>query len=488
MKLKHTDNYSKKCTIAVFVKIDKEIPAVQTFSEEYKNAFERLVKEKNYTINMAFANGCSKETRLLFISFREVKKYTEETWKKAGYLLVSAMKENKITEIDVDMSALFAEIASADSYTAFCTGILLAGYNFTKYLGERRLKEVHTIKSVTLVSEHKKDIAYALESAEKIAKNVCLARDLVNEPSNVINSLSFTQIMKKETSERKISATILDEKQLKTLGMNGILGVNAGSKNPPRVFIANYKHSKAKKTIVLVGKGITFDTGGISLKPADGMHTMKVDMAGAAAVCSALCLIADKGLKANVIAIAPLTDNKTGSAAINPGDILKMYNGTTVEILSTDAEGRLILADALSYGIGKYKPDYIIDIATLTGACSVALGQWASAVMGTDKLLIDTIKEAGEETYERVWELPMFDEYKDHIKSPIADISNTGGRMGGAILAGQFLSYFTEGAKWAHIDIAGTAYFDKASGYISQGGTGVGVQLLAKTVEKLIEH
>ena len=192
-------------------------------------------------------------------------------------------------------------------------------------------------------------------------------------------------------------------------------------------------------------------------------------------------------LDANVTAICPLTDNKTGSGAINPGDILKMYNGVTVEVVNTDAEGRLILADALAYGIDKYKPDYIIDIATLTGACSIALGRHATGLLSTDDKLSRAIKDAGDDTYERVWELPMFDEYKEQIKSDVADIKNTGGRNAGTITAAQFLSYFTEGTKWAHLDIACTSISDSNDKYLTKGATGVGVYLLEKTIEKLIE-
>lgn len=488
MKLKHSINYGKKHTIAIFVKVEKEEPIVCTFNKQYQELFNKLVKDKYYTISMPFSVAHSDNTRILFVTYREVKNYTHETWKIAGNSLVNAMNENRIEDIEIDMAALFAEIASEDSYTSFCNGIILSNYAFTKYLSEKQLKDIHFIKNIILVSEHKKETEHAIEEASKTAKSVFWTRDMVNEPSNVINSVTFVERAKKEAASRKITATIIDEKQLKTLAMNGILGVNAGSKNPPRIFIAQYKNPKAKKTILLVGKGVTFDTGGMCLKSAEGMVTMKDDMAGAAAVCGALFLISDRNVEANVIAITPLTDNKTGSGAINPGDILKMYNGITVEVDNTDAEGRLILADALAYGIKKYKPDYTIDIATLTGACSIALGKWASGLMSKDDTLIKAIKEAGEETYERVWTLPMFDEYKDSVKSQIADIKNTGGRLGGAMVAAQFISYFTEGAKWAHIDIASTSYFDKPKGYIPQGATGVGVMLLTKTVEKLIEN
>ena len=487
MKLKHTINFIKKHTVAIFVKVEKEAPKVCTFNDEYIKLFNSLVKDKYYTTSTPFAFGFANNTRVIFITYKEVKNYMYETWKNAGSSLISIMKHLHIDDIEVDMAELFAEIASEESYIQFCLGIILSSYNFDNYLGDKRKKECSSIKNILLVSEHKKDTENAISKANQIASNIFWARDMVNEPSNVINSLTFIDRAKKQTELRKIISTVLTEKELKTLNMNGILGVNAGSKNPPRVFIAQYKKTKAKKHILLVGKGITFDTGGMSLKPADSMLGMKDDMAGAAAVCGALFLISDMNLDANVTVICPLTDNKTGSAAINPGDVLKMHNGVTVEIISTDAEGRLILADALAYGIKKYNPDYVIDIATLTGACSIALGRHATGLMSNDQDLTNALIDAGNDTYERVWELPMFEEYKEQIKSDIADIKNTGGRYGGTITAAQFLSYFTEEAKWAHLDIAATSYSDTDDKYISKGATGVGVYLLAKTVEKLID-
>lgn len=487
MKLKHTINFIKKHTVAVFVKVEKEAPKVCTFNEEYIKLFNSLAKDKYYTISTPFAFGFTSNTRVIFITYREVKNYMYETWKNAGASLIKIMKDLSIDDIEVDMAELFAEIASEESYVQFCLGIILSSYSFDNYLGDKRLKDRVNIKNILLVSEHKKYTENAIDKASCIANSIFWARDMVNEPSNAVNSLTFVDMAKKQSESRKITTSVLNEKELKALGMNGILGVNQGSKNPPRVFIAQYKKDKSKKNILLVGKGITFDTGGMSLKPADSMLGMKDDMAGAAAVCGALFLISDMNLDANVTVICPLTDNKTGSSAINPGDILKMHNGVTVEVVNTDAEGRLILADALSYGIKKYNPDFVIDIATLTGACSIALGRNATGLMSNDNELTQALKEAGDDTYERVWELPMFEEYKEQIKSDIADIKNTGGRYAGTITAAQFLSYFTEGAKWAHLDIACTSYSDCNSKYISKGGTGVGVYLLAKTVEKLTD-
>lgn len=487
MKLKHTINFIKKHTVAVFVKVEKEQLKVCSFNEEYIKLFNSLVKDKYYTTSTPFAFAFASNTRVIYITYKEVKNYMYETWKNAGASLVKIMKDLHIDDIEVDMAELFAEIASEESYIQFCLGIMLSSYSFDNYLGNKRLKEQSNIKNILLVSEHKKDTENAISKANQIASSIFWARDIVNEPSNVINSLTFVDRAKKQAESRKITTTVLTEKELKTLGMNGILGVNAGSKNPPRVFVAQYKKAKAKKHILLVGKGITFDTGGMNLKPSTSMLGMKDDMAGAAAVCGALFLISDMNLEANVTVVCPLTDNKTGSAAINPGDILKMYNGVTVEVVNTDAEGRLILADALAYGIKKYNPDFVIDIATLTGACSIALGKHASGLMSNDNALSSAIRDAGNDTYERVWELPMFDEYKEDIKSDIADIKNSGGRYAGTITAAQFLSYFTEGARWAHLDIAGTDMSDVSVKYISKGATGVGVYLLAKTVEKLVD-
>lgn len=487
MILKHNVAFIKKDTVAVFVKVQEDKHQVCSFNEEYIELFNNLVKDNYYTTSTPFAFAFSKNTRVIFITYREIKDYAYETWKCAGASLVNIMKQLHIENIEVDMAHLFSEIGSRYAYTHLCLGMILATYSFDNYLGEKRLKNKAKIENILLISDNKEDTETAIEEAFKIAKSIFWARDMVNEPSNVINSITFIERAKKEAEIRNITTTILDENQLKTLNMNGILGVNAGSKNPPRLFIAEYKGENAKKNILLVGKGVTFDTGGMSLKPSDSMMGMKDDMAGAAAVCGALFLIADMKINANVTVICPLTDNKTGSNAINPGDILKMYNGVTVEVLNTDAEGRLILADALAYGIDKYKPDYTIDIATLTGACVIALGKHATGLMSKDTKLSEALNLAGKITFERVWELPMFEEYKEQLKSNIADIKNIGGREAGTITAAQFLSYFTENTKWAHLDIACTSYSDTDEKYISKGGTGVGVFLLAKTVEKLIE-
>ncbi len=489
MTVKHSKSYNKGNTIAVFVKVEENKNVLCSFENEHKELFEELVANNNFESSMPFAIAYAKSNRIIFVTYREVENYMSETWRVAGSLLVDAMKINAIKDIDVEIAPLFAEIGSIDSYKDFCSGMLLTTYTFNKYLGEKRSKHINKINSITLVSEHKEDTEVAIKEALHVYNAVSWTRDMVNEPSNVVNSITFVESAKKECESRGIKTTVIEKDEMEKCGLNGILAVNAGSHNPPKMLIAHYEHKNAKKTIVLVGKGVTFDTGGMSLKPDASMYGMKDDMAGAASVFGALYLISDSELEVNVIAIAPLTDNKTGGNAQNPGDIIRMYNGVTVEVANTDAEGRIILGDALAYGVEKFNPDYIIDIATLTGACTVALGRIATALFSNDSDLVDCMKEAGNETYERVWELPMFKEYEDYIKSDVADIMNIGGKNGGgAINAAFFLYNFIGDTKWAHLDIAGTAFISKARYYEPKNATGVGVRLLESFAKKVASN
>ena len=273
--------------------------------------------------------------------------------------------------------------------------------------------------------------------------------------------------------------TVFDKKKIVELGMGGLLAVNKGSEQPPTFVILDYKpKGKAKKTIALVGKGVTFDSGGISLKPAQGMDEMKSDMSGAAVVIAAIEAAASLGLPLRVVGLVPATDNMPGGSAQKPGDVITTMSGITVEVGNTDAEGRLILADALFYAKKEYNPDVIIDLATLTGACIVALGNSVAGLFSNDEKLAESIFEAGQSSGEKVWRLPLWDEYDELIKSDVADVHNTGGRGAGTITAAKFLEKFIDGHKhWAHIDIAGPAFWAKG-GSKTPGATGFGVRLL----------
>ncbi|MCP4293350.1 MAG: leucyl aminopeptidase [bacterium] len=330
-----------------------------------------------------------------------------------------------------------------------------------------------------------KDLRAGAAEAQKFVAGCFFARALVNEPPNIQTPVHLAESAKKMAKEENLKCKILTVPQMKKLNMGGLLGVGQGSANPPRLISLEYRGGKSKKspTIALVGKGVTFDTGGISLKPGASMDLMKSDMGGAAAVLGATKIIAQLGLDVNLITIIPTAENMPDGNAIRPADVLTMANGKTVEVLNTDAEGRLILADALWYA-GRSKPDYIMDAATLTGACVVALGTHFAGLMSNSSELIDSLKQAGGETFERVWHLPLIDEHKDAMKGTWGDLKNLGPREGGAMTAAGFLAHFVpEETQWAHIDIAGPSYAERPATLTPVGGTGFGARLMARAVQ-----
>jgi len=307
------------------------------------------------------------------------------------------------------------------------------------------------------------------------------ARTLANRPGNVIHPAELAAEAKKLAGSSKLlGCTVFDEKQLAAKGMGGILAVGSGSAHKPRLIVLKYTPSgrKAgnKATIALVGKAITFDSGGISIKPAQNMGEMKLDKSGGIVVMATMKALAELGLELNVYGIIPSAENLPSGTSYRPGDIVKTFSGKTVEIDNTDAEGRMILCDALSYAV-KQKCDVIIDIATLTGACKVALGQYMAGLMGNDDELMKQLRKAAEDSGEKVWPLPSSDEYADEMKSRIADLKNSGSRWGGACTAAAFLRQFIDKKKWAHVDIAGVEMFEKATEFTSEGSSGFGVRL-----------
>nr|MDA8087731.1 leucyl aminopeptidase [Nitrospiraceae bacterium] len=283
---------------------------------------------------------------------------------------------------------------------------------------------------------------------------------------------------------------VIEKKEAEKLGMGAFLSVARGSHEPPKFIVLTYENAKATKTktktspVALVGKSITFDSGGISIKPSDGMEKMKYDMAGGAAVLGAIKAASELDMPVNVLGILPAAENLPGGSASKPGDIVRTITGKTVEIINTDAEGRLALADAIGYA-AKSNPKAIIDVATLTGACSIALGNEAIAMMGNNEELIGAIKEASEDTNERVWRMPLYDEYKEYIESDVADLKNSGGRSGSLVTAGYFLKEFAGDTPWVHLDIASTAWADKDKPYIHKGATGMGVRLLLSFLKNM---
>jgi leucyl aminopeptidase len=359
------------------------------------------------------------------------------------------------------------------SAQAIAEGALLGLYSFTKY----KRPEYENIKEMLLVVREE-EIAPILERAigkgKLIAEAVNLARDMGNEPANYMTPDRMAQIAQEMAGKYDLEIKIFDREDMEATGMGALLGVAKGSNQPPKLIILSYRGDEgSEKTLGFLGKGITFDSGGISIKPSDGM----ADMAGAAAVMTTLVAIAQLKPKINVTAIIPAAENLPSGSALKPGDVLKAMNGKTIEVMSTDAEGRLILADALSYA-RELELSPLIDLATLTGACRVALGMLYSGLFGNDQDLIDKVLGAAQRTGEKMWYMPMPEEYKEQIKSEIADIKNTGNRYGGALTAALFLAEFVDDTPWVHIDMAGPRLSNKEGGYIVKGATGFGVRTL----------
>lgn len=357
-------------------------------------------------------------------------------------------------------------------------GLLLANYQFLKYFkAEAREKKENLLKTLEVSSEVSEA---ACQELTNIYEAVSWARTMVNEPVSYLNAEQLAEEMKVLAQNANISATVLEKTQLESLKMGGILAVNQGSIDPPTLTILEYKpeNPQNEKPIVLVGKGVVYDTGGLSLKPTpNSMDSMKSDMGGAACVAGAIYLAAKQQLPLHIIALVPATDNRPGLNAYAPGDVVTMFNGLTVEVLNTDAEGRMILADALAYS-KKFNPELVMDAATLTGAAHRAVGEHATCIMGNaEEKYFELLTAAGEASYERTVRFPFWEEYGEEMKSPIADLKNLGGPTAGMITAGKFLENFVE-APFIHMDIAGPAWRTGDNGYRTKGGTGVGVRLL----------
>ena len=366
-------------------------------------------------------------------------------------------------------------------------GALLGLYRYDRYRTLPKHEQAKRVDAITIVAEQARDATGAKRGAAKgqvIAESVAYARDLINGPGNVITPAYLANEAKRIAKEFKLKCEVIPFEELKRQGFGGIVGVGQGSANPPCFIVLEYAPTaKPKATFALCGKGITFDSGGISIKPADKMEQMKYDMSGAAAVLGTMKAAATLKLPARVIGIIGAAENLPSATSQRPGDILKTLSGKTVEVINTDAEGRLVLADCLHYA-KRYKPDCVVDLATLTGACVIALGSEAIGLFSKDERVVKRITDAGETTHERVWRLPLWDEYLQIIKSDVADLKNAGNREAGATTAAKFLEEFAEGLPWAHLDIAGTAWTERDKPYNPKGAVGVGVRLLVNLMER----
>jgi leucyl aminopeptidase len=372
---------------------------------------------------------------------------------------------------------------------AITEGALLGLYLFRKHITKEEDK-IGEVKQLSIVSSDKAQpqLEAGSNKGRILAEVTNLARDMVNEPANYMTPIHMAEAAKKLAGSYRLEINVLEREQMAELGMGALLGVAQGSRQPPKFITLYYKGKESTELdIALAGKGITFDSGGISIKPSEKLEEMKGDMAGGAAVMAALAGIAQLKPKINVMAIGPATENLPDGNALKPGDVLTAMNGKTIEIISTDAEGRLILADALSYA-KKQGAKLMIDIATLTGAIRIALGDICTGAFGNNQELTNKVIAAGAEAGELIWQMPMYDEYKEQNKSDIADIKNVGGRLAGAITAAKFLAEFVGDTPWVHLDIAGTSLGEKERGYQVKGATGVPVRTLINLVLSLAKE
>ena len=379
-------------------------------------------------------------------------------------------------------------IALESAAQAVTEGALLGLYAFRKYITKKD-DEYTEIKQLLIAgnSEAKPLLEQGRTNGKILAEAANVARDMVNEPANYMTPSHMAEAATKLAESYGLEVSVLEREQMTELGMGALLGVAQGSQQPPKFIVLHYRGSNSGKIdVALVGKGVTFDSGGISIKPSEGMADMKGDMAGGAAVMAAVSAIARLKPKVNVTAIIPATENMPGGNALKPGDILTAMNGKTIEVLNTDAEGRLILADALAYA-RKLGAKYIIDVATLTGACKIALGDVCTGAFSNNQRLMNKVIAAGNESGELIWPMPMYDEYKEKLKSDVADIKNIGNRYAGAITAAKFLGEFIDGTPWVHLDIAGTSESTKEQGHLVKGATGVTVRTLVNLVLSLIK-
>ncbi|MFZ5845256.1 MAG: leucyl aminopeptidase [Patescibacteria group bacterium] len=421
--------------------------------------------------------------RVLLVGLGEPSKLAMFDWQTTTARIGRECKAVKAKRLAVAIpEEVLSALGTPEAAQGLVVGVALGTYVFLKHKAEAEQKKEKPLEEVYLLTAAGKlnSVSAGLELGQVVSRAVAFSRDLVNEPPSTTTPSYLGEVARAVSQgSRVISCEVLGPEQMKKLGMEAILGIARGSDEEPRFIKLAYKGG-GRKTVCLVGKGITFDTGGLSLKPSEGMQTMKLDMAGAAAILAIFQALRELKPKLNVVGLIAATENMPGGRAIKPGDIVRALNGKTIEILNTDAEGRVILSDALSYAAERVKPDVLIDLATLTGACMVALGEEIAGIFGTDVKLVGQLKEAARASGERLWELPLAADYQETLKSTVADLKNiTGSKYGGAITAALFLKEFVpEGIPWVHLDIAGPAFAEKDAPLTPKGGTGFGVRTI----------
>ncbi len=463
--------------ISVVYLADKEADFSEySFTTSELEYIKKQIQNEKTSIDV---NSYFKRSYVRIIPGDKEKHEAEESLRRVASDLIPLLKEHNEQEIVV------VDVSDEPDLTyAFLEGFGLGQYRFLKYRTQKEKSEENFVKEIQVLSNGVDDLA--IKNLEVTCSAVFQARDLVNEPVSFLTATQLGKEFQRMGDESGFTVDVFSKKKIESLKLGGLLAVNKGSVEPPTFSVMEWKPSNAKndKPIVLVGKGIVYDTGGLSLKPTSSMLGMKSDMAGAATVAGVMYAVASGNLPYHIIGLVPATDNRPDGNAYTPGDVIKMHNGKTVEVINTDAEGRIVLADALSFA-KQYEPEFVMDFATLTGSASVAIGPQGVVAMGNaDDTIFNSLIRSGYDTYERVVKLPFWEEYNEMIKSDIADIKNAGGREAGAITAGKFLEHFTN-YPWIHIDIAPMAYLDKKDYYRGKGATGIGIRLFLKFIASL---
>ncbi|RJP17493.1 MAG: leucyl aminopeptidase [Candidatus Abyssobacteria bacterium SURF_5] len=442
-------------------------------------------KAKSNTTALLHVFGQLPSERLVLVGLGKKAEFNLEKLRQAAGVSAAFARDKGFKTAVSTLHSQGLEDAGAEMIgQAVAEGTLLALYRFGKYKTEKETVQEFSKQLETLIlperdKQRRADLQKGASAGEKISMAVGHARDMISEPAGVLTPSAMADRAKELARRHGFKCTVLSPDQIKKQGMGAFLAVAQGSHQPPRFIILEHKGAGSEKPLVFVGKAITFDSGGISIKPSEGMEEMKHDMSGGAAVIGALSAAAMLKLPVNIVGLIPATENLPGGGAYRPGDVLRSMSGITIEVISTDAEGRLILSDALAYA-ARYKPAAIVDLATLTGACVIALGHINTGLMGNNEEFLAKIEAASKETSEKVWRLPLDEEYAEQIKSDIADVKNVGGRPAGTITAGLFLKKFVGDFPWAHLDIAGTAWIKESRPYIPKGATGIGVRLLTQ--------
>jgi leucyl aminopeptidase len=452
---------------------------------EWKGFISDLMKQGDFTgeffqCRLLYTHGALPAKRVLLTGLGKKGEFDLEKWRGAASKAGQFIRDSGIKQFVFPIKK-FDGLSEEELAESFVTGLMLGTYEFNEFktLERDKIKEIGEVILLGETAEEVKSVDVGLRAGKIISQAVCMARDLVNGPSNKITPTVLAEKAQEIARDHGMEVQVLEVNQAEAMGMGAFVAVAKGSQEPGKFITLEYNKGKGLDTIALVGKGITFDSGGISIKPSERMERMKDDMSGAAAVLVTMQVASELQLPLHLVGIIPATENLPSGKAYKPGDILKTLSGQMVEVISTDAEGRIILSDALTYSL-RYQPKAIIDLATLTGACVIALGDYVIGLLSNDEPLSKRIEQASAKTGEKVWRLPLWDEYFEYLKSDVADFRNVGTRSAGAIIGGIFLSKFVEKIPWVHLDIAGPASIDKERPYIPSGGTGAGVRLLVQ--------